>query len=83
MELEVSAHAMDSMSERSIQYAWVELSIDKPDKVEPDRDDPDTRHYLRVVPEYGSRVLRVIVNEGVTPPRLVTVFFDRAMRGKI
>jgi hypothetical protein len=34
-------------------------------------------HYFKSVPEYGGKVLRVIVNPNMKPPRIVTVFFDR------
>ncbi len=39
--------------------------------------DPDLEHHLARIPESDNRVLGVIVNEQTTPPRIVTVFFDR------
>jgi hypothetical protein len=38
---------------------------------------------LALVPEHGNRVLRVVVNVQVTPERVVTLFFDRKMKGKL
>ena len=35
------------------------------------------------IDEYKGRVLRVIVNAAVRPLRVVTVYFDRAMRNKL
>jgi len=36
---------------------------------------------LARIPEFGNRVLRVIVNGKKTPPHVVTVFFDRRRTG--
>lgn len=33
--------------------------------------------------EFGGRVLRVAVNKAVEPNRVVSVFFDRQMKGKL
>ena len=62
---------------------WLERALNSPDKTAPDLEDGDLRHYLKVIPENGGRVLRVVVNFKVTPFRVVTVFFDRAMKGKL
>jgi hypothetical protein len=37
-------------------------------------------HYIKSIPEHGGRFLRVVVNQTVTPSRIVTVFFDRRLR---
>ena len=34
------------------------------------------------ISEYGGRWLRVVVNENKVPPKLVTTFFDRKLRGQ-
>ena len=73
-------HCEDMLNERSISKLWVEQAINEPEKVQ---DKPDgTRHYLRKMPEYGNRWLRVIINVVEEPGRVVTVFFDRTMKGK-
>jgi hypothetical protein len=71
-------HARDVMAEREIPQAWVERVLEIPLETEPHED--GTRHYLAPVPEWGNRTLRVVVNEAVEPPRVVTVFFDRRRR---
>ena len=38
---------------------------------------------FRRIPEFGGRVLRVAVNTTVEPNRIVSVFFDRKMKGKL
>ena len=52
-------------------------------RTHPDKDDPQLIHHLAVVPEHGNRVLRVVFNHLVTPVRVVTVYFDRKMKGKL
>ncbi len=49
----------------------------------PDLIDPALEHRLAVVPEHDNRVLRVIVNTQSNPVRVVTLYFDRTMRGKL
>ena len=57
---ELSEHAAVVVRERGIRLAWVKRTIDGPAKVEPDAADPELRHALATVPEFGDRVLRVI-----------------------
>ena len=40
-------------------------------------------HPSRSIPEFGGRVLRVAVNKAVERNRVVSVFFDRKMKGKL
>jgi len=56
----------------------VKLVIEGPEKKE--LQDDGTVHYLRAIEQYGGRYLRVVVNPGVSPQRIVTVFFDRRIR---
>ncbi len=47
-----------------------------------------TRHaaverYFRKIPEFGGRVPRVAVNPAVEPNRVVSIFFDRKMKGQL
>lgn len=51
-----------------------------PERVEPDRIDPDLEHRLGRISEYGGRVLRVIVNPTKLPLQVVTAYSDRKMR---
>jgi len=39
-------------------------------------------HALGRIAERDGRVLRVVYNAAVRPPRIVTVYFDRRERGK-
>jgi hypothetical protein len=45
--------------------------------------DPALESRLRKIPEFGDRVLRVVLNTQVVPVRVVSVYFDRTMKGKL
>jgi hypothetical protein len=77
MAYELTEHARDSLEKRKIELSWVEKTIAAPEAVEPDPVDPDLEHRLARIPDWGNRVLRVIVNRSATPLRIVTAFFDR------
>lgn len=59
------------------------MTLRAPQKVELDSKDPDLRHALLTITDYDNRVLRVIYNVKVTPNKVVSVYFDRKMRGKL
>lgn len=79
----LSTHAIDTIRERKIRPEWITATMTKPVMTEPDQDDATLTHALQVIPEYGDRVLRVIYNHTKHPPHIVTVFFDRGMKGKL
>ncbi|MFN0149676.1 MAG: DUF4258 domain-containing protein [bacterium] len=84
MRFELTAHAKESLRKRpNIRLEWVERVIEGPERVEVDRVDAELEHRLGRVPEYGGRVLRVIVRRGTSPLRIVTLFFDRKMRSQL
>ncbi len=78
-----TAHAVTVMAERRIPREWAERVLLQPDWEEPDRTDPALRHALGRIEEYDGRVLRVIDNATVIPPRIVTAYFDRSMRNRL
>jgi len=77
MACELTEHAREALEKRNIDLAWVERTIATPEATEPDPIDSDLEHRLARIPEWGNRVLRVIVNRTATPTRIVTAFFDR------
>ncbi len=79
----LSAHAEVVMAERSIKREWLDRVLARPESVETDRDDPEIIHALGKIPEHGGRVLRVVYNGTKKPVRVVPVYFDRAMKGKL
>ncbi len=80
--LEYTRHAVHVMEVRVISKEWVELAVTEPALRTPDPSDPEVERFFRRIPERGGRVLRVAVNTRVTPWRVVSVFFDRSMRGE-
>jgi len=80
---EYTAHASLVMTERGIERRWVERVLESPSETRKDALDPDLSHAVGLVPEFGGRVLRVVYNHKVNPPRVVTAFFDRAMKGRV
>lgn len=83
MNYTLSKHAEDVIGERKIRPEWVAETMAQPAATLPDPDDPELRHALRPIAKFGYRVLRVIFNSTKTPPHVVTVFFDRSMKGKL
>ena len=77
-DFEFSSHALSVLQERSISEEWLWLTLNSPDRTEAGPD--DNIHYMKSIPEYGGRFLRVIVNPRKTPKRIVTVFFDRRLK---
>lgn len=84
MDYELTEHARESLRKRAvIRQEWLERALSQPEMVEPDKVDPELEHRLARIDEYGGRVLRVIVNTTQNPLRVVTVYFDRAMRNRL
>lgn len=77
MDYVLTEHARDMLEKRQIPVAWMERALRMPEATEADRMDPALEHRLVRVPEFGNRVLRVIVNCEKVPPAVVTIFFDR------
>ena len=83
MKFELTRHAKKVLAEREIPIDWLERTLAVPELVLPDPDDATAERRYRKIPEFGGRVLRVAVNTAVEPNRVVSVFFDRQMKGKL
>ena len=83
MKFELTKHARKVLAEREIPMEWVERTLTAPELSSPDPDDSMVERRFRRIPEFGGRVLRVAVNTTVEPERVVSVFFDRQMKGKL
>jgi uncharacterized DUF497 family protein len=83
MKHEVTHHARKALEERGISIEWMERAFSDPEQTQPDPEDAEVERRFRRIPEFGNRVLRVAVNVTVDPERIVSVFFDRNMRGKL
>jgi hypothetical protein len=61
----------------------VKSVINNPTLVEADKNDRSLEHKLANIPDYGGRVLRVIINPNERPVLVITAYFDRNMKGKL
>lgn len=82
-KLEYTKHAVHAMAERVIPMEWVERVVAEPALRISDPNDPEVERFFRSTPERDNRILRVAVNTRVAPWRVVSVFFDRNMKGKL
>ena len=83
MDYTLSKHAEDAIRERGIRLEWLDETLANPARTESDADDEQLVHALRPIAEFDFRVLRVIFNQTRTPPHVITVYFDRTMKGRL
>ena len=83
MDYSLTELARRALEERGIRLEWVERVLREPTRTEAEPGDPSLQRRYCAISEYGDRVLRVVVNTSVEPVRVVSVFFDRGMRGKL
>ena len=83
MNYELTQHARDVLQERQIAVAWMERALGQPALSLPSQSDPAVESRFVRIPEYGNRVLRVVVNKQAVPERVVSVYFDRSMKGTL
>jgi hypothetical protein len=83
MNFTLSKHADEMVRERNIDVAWLTITLHTPDIFQFDQDDPTLVHVWRRIPEFDNRFLRVIYNRTKTPPHIVTVYFDRTVKGEL
>ena len=57
MDTDLSGHFEDMLQERGILREWVQRALNEPDETE--AHDDDTRHYIKRIPEFKNRWLRV------------------------
>ena len=78
--MDKTLHFVEMMKEPCIVPEWVDRAVLIPDDIE---DHPDNmRHYLKRIPEYGDRWLRVVVDTRAGANKGITVFFDRRSRNR-
>jgi hypothetical protein len=73
-------HAQHRMTLRQIERAWIEATIDQPERTEPDPHDPALTRVWRRIPERGGRVLRVVFRRSEGDIVVVSTVFDRGAR---
>ncbi len=83
MNYELTGHAREVLQERQISIEWLEQAFTAPELTLADPKEAGVERRYRKIPQFGNRVLRVVVNTAVAPPRVVSVYFDRTMKGKL
>lgn len=83
MEYELTQHAQEVIAERGIRPEWLERVLESPGRTHNDPLDENLEHRFGKIKEYGNRVLRVVINKGSRPIRVVTAYFDRKMKEKL
>ncbi|MBD0267802.1 MAG: DUF4258 domain-containing protein [Cyanobacteria bacterium Co-bin8] len=79
----LSQHAKQRLTERKIELQWVIKTLAEPALVEPHPEDATCQCAYRAIPEVEGRILKVVYNTTTDPWRIVTVHFDRRMRGRL
>ncbi|MGA2659514.1 MAG: DUF4258 domain-containing protein [Verrucomicrobiota bacterium] len=83
MKYQLTQHARTVVAERNIRVEWMERALTRPTLTEPSATDATLESRFVRIPEHGDRVLRVVVNKQAVPERVVSVYFDRMMKGKL
>ncbi len=83
MNYQLSKHARDALDERQIPVYWMERALNNAALVVPSTANAALESRLLPIAEFGNRVLRVVINKDATPIRVISVYFDRAMKGKL
>jgi hypothetical protein len=78
-----SLHAIEVLEQREIEIEWVARVLAEPAVMRRDPADPGLVHAFGAVPEREGRVLRVVYNQEEDSIHIVTVFFDRSVKGKL
>jgi hypothetical protein len=73
-------HAALMLTERRIERAWAERTLNEPETVEPDPARSDAFRAFRAIPERDGRVLRVVYAATGEELIIITAFFDRTRR---
>ena len=79
----LTEHAATTIRERKIAPEWIDRTLDAPDLSLPHESDSALRYALKRITENENRVLRVVYNVDKNPIHIVTVYFDRTMKGKL
>lgn len=83
IDFELTHHAENAMAKREIEKEWLERVLSSPQRIEPDATDQMLEHRLAVISECENRALLVIINPHSNPILVITLYFDRKIRGNL
>ena len=78
----LTEHARAALRERIISVELLEHVLMHPALRRPDRADADLENWYASVPGGDGRVMKVVLAPD-SPLRVVTVYYDRSMRGQL
>jgi len=79
----LSKHAKERLKERKLKEEWIKRALNNPQKVGVDPHDPSVHIVWKEITEMDNRVLKVCYNPNKQPIVIVTLHFDRKMKGKL
>jgi uncharacterized DUF497 family protein len=82
-EYELTLHAKKKIEERNIKIEWIEKVLYTPQLVNPDNLDPTLSLAYAPIAEYENRALCVVCDYEARPVRVITVHFERRLKGKL
>jgi hypothetical protein len=73
----LTKHAEEAFEKRKLDPDWIDRTVEAPDFVHADPDDPTLTRSFRAIDEAGGRILRVVHRPKGNDIVIVTVHFDR------
>ena len=73
----LSKHIAEELDERGIRLAYIEAAVAAPDRLTDDPTDRTLRRSFKAIPEFGSRILRVVHRPDNGDTFVVTAHWDR------
>jgi len=83
MDYMLTEHAENMIARARSKTELINSTLDAPALVLPHECDSALRYAFEQIPDYGNRVFRVIHNADEKPVVIVTVYFDRTMKGTL
>jgi hypothetical protein len=78
--VKLSKHTVDEMEGRGILVAYIEAALISADRVVQDATDAALSRSYKAIPEFGSRVLRVVHRRDGDDIFVVTAHWDRGAK---
>lgn len=79
----LSQHAENRARERGIKPKWIKLALTAPQKMEMSKQNPSLQMAWVKILEMEGQILKIGYKPGRKTSEIVTVYFDRTMRGQL
>jgi hypothetical protein len=78
--IRTTQHALEAIETRSISLAWIEATVSSPDRAFVDPARPDRTHSLKMITDFGGRILHVVHRPDGADVVVITAYFDRSAK---